>query len=31
MGMRSFGTLDIWADDVRAASEWYTEFLGIEP
>jgi predicted enzyme related to lactoylglutathione lyase len=31
MGMRGFGTLNIWADDVRAAAEWYTEFLGIEP
>ena len=31
MSVRGFSTLNIWADDVRAAADWYTEFLGIEP
>ena len=31
MSLRGFSTLNIWADDVRAAADWYTEFLGIEP
>ena len=31
MSLRGFATLNIWADDVPAASAWYAEFLGIEP
>ncbi|RZU64045.1 putative enzyme related to lactoylglutathione lyase [Microterricola gilva] len=31
MSLRGFSTINMWADDVTAASVWYTEFLGIEP
>ena len=31
MSLRGFATLNIWADDVPAAADWYAEFLGIEP
>ncbi|MFF0173852.1 putative enzyme related to lactoylglutathione lyase [Micromonospora profundi] len=30
MSLRGFATLNIWADDVAAATEWYAEFLGQE-
>ncbi|MGQ5262292.1 VOC family protein [Micromonospora sp. ZYX-F-536] len=28
MSLRGFATLNIWADDVAAATAWYAEFLG---
>ncbi|MFG1650986.1 VOC family protein [Micromonospora sp. NPDC049275] len=28
MSLRGFATLNIWADDVAAATEWYAQFLG---
>ena len=31
MSLRGFATLNLWADDVPAAADWYAEFLGIEP
>ncbi len=31
MSLRGFATLNIWADDVPAAAEWYTELLGVPP
>ncbi|KAB1945498.1 VOC family protein [Micromonospora sp. ALFpr18c] len=30
MSLRGFATLNIWADDVAAATAWYAEFLGQE-
>ena len=30
MSLRGFATLNIWADDVAAATAWYADFLGIE-
>ncbi|GAB3955173.1 hypothetical protein GCM10027614_63680 [Micromonospora vulcania] len=30
MSLRGFATLNIWADDVAAATAWYAEFLGVE-
>ncbi len=29
--LRGMATVNYWADDVKAAREWYTELLGIEP
>jgi len=29
MSFRGFATLNIWADDVPAAVDWYTELLGV--
>ncbi|MFD6446282.1 VOC family protein [Promicromonospora sp. NPDC060204] len=31
MSLRGFSTINYWADDVAAASAWYTEVLGVEP
>ena len=31
MSLRGFATLNIWADDVSAAADWYARFLGVEP
>ncbi|SDS75310.1 VOC family protein [Microterricola viridarii] len=31
MSLRGFSTINFWADDVQAAADWYTQFLGIEP
>ena len=31
MSLRGFATLNIWADDVPAAADWYAEFLGQQP
>ncbi|WP_435204548.1 VOC family protein [Micromonospora sp. bgisy143] len=28
MSLRGFATLNIWADDVAAATDWYARFLG---
>ncbi|WP_422738651.1 VOC family protein [Micromonospora sp. WMMD729] len=30
MSLRGFATLNIWADDVAAATNWYARFLGQE-
>jgi predicted enzyme related to lactoylglutathione lyase len=30
MNLRGFATLNLWADDVEAAVDWYTELLGTE-
>jgi predicted enzyme related to lactoylglutathione lyase len=30
MSLRGFATINFWADDVTAATAWYTEFLGVE-
>ncbi|MBQ0900556.1 VOC family protein [Micromonospora sp. U21] len=30
MSLRGFATLNIWADDVAAATAWYADFLGME-
>ncbi|MCF0091550.1 VOC family protein [Micromonospora sp. NPDC049114] len=30
MSLRGFATLNIWADDVAAATDWYARFLGQE-
>lgn len=29
--LRGIATISFYADDVKAAREWYTEFLGVEP
>jgi predicted enzyme related to lactoylglutathione lyase len=29
--LRGMATVSFWADDVKAARAWYTEFLGIDP
>ncbi len=29
--LRGMSTLSLWADDLPAATRWYTELLGIEP
>lgn len=29
--LRGMATLNYWADDVKAARDWYTRLLGIEP
>jgi predicted enzyme related to lactoylglutathione lyase len=29
--LRGFCTITYWADDVPAATQWYTELLGVEP
>jgi predicted enzyme related to lactoylglutathione lyase len=29
--LRGMATVSLWADDVKAAVEWYTELLGIKP
>ncbi|GLX93743.1 VOC family protein [Herbidospora sp. NBRC 101105] len=29
--LRGPATITFWADDLKAATEWYTEVLGIEP
>jgi len=29
--LRGISTISLWADDLPAASRWYTELLGIEP
>ena len=31
MSLRGFATLNIWADDVAAAADWYATFLGVKP
>ena len=31
MSLRGFATLNIYADDVAAAADWYAELLGIKP
>ncbi|MBQ1030186.1 VOC family protein [Micromonospora sp. SD19] len=30
MSLRGFATLNIWADDVAAATRWYADLLGVE-
>ncbi|WFE49972.1 VOC family protein [Micromonospora sp. WMMD1155] len=30
MSLRGFATLNIWADDVEAATAWYAHLLGVE-
>ena len=30
-GQRGIGTINLWADDLPAATSWYTELLGTEP
>ncbi|MGW2625945.1 VOC family protein [Micromonospora taraxaci] len=30
MSLRGFATLNIWADDVEAATAWYADLLGVE-
>ena len=29
--LRGFATINYWADDMEAATRWYTELLGVEP
>ncbi|RJL27073.1 VOC family protein [Bailinhaonella thermotolerans] len=29
--LRGFTTINYWADDLKAASRWYAEVLGVEP
>jgi predicted enzyme related to lactoylglutathione lyase len=29
--LRGISTINLWADDLSAATRWYTELLGIEP
>jgi predicted enzyme related to lactoylglutathione lyase len=29
--LRGLATVSFWANDLEAAKQWYTEFLGIEP
>lgn len=29
--LRGFATINLWADDLEAAKQWYSEFLGQEP
>ena len=29
--LRGLTTMNFWTDDMEAAKEWYTAFLGIEP
>jgi predicted enzyme related to lactoylglutathione lyase len=29
--LRGVATISFWADDIKAAREWYSELLGIEP
>jgi predicted enzyme related to lactoylglutathione lyase len=29
--LRGFSTINLWADDLPAATRWYAELLGIEP
>ena len=29
--LRGFATVSFWADDLEAATKWYTELLGVEP
>ncbi len=29
--LRGIASITYWADDVAAAADWYTEFLGVEP
>lgn len=29
--LRGFATISYWADDLEAAKEWYSQFLGIDP
>ncbi|MCE9667860.1 VOC family protein [Myxococcus stipitatus] len=29
--LRGMSTLNLWADDLRAATRWYSELLGVEP
>lgn len=31
MSLRGFSTLNLWADEVGAAADWYARFLGIDP
>ena len=31
MSFRGFATLNIWADDVAAAADWYAQVTGVEP
>lgn len=30
MTLRGFATVNVWADDVAAATAWYAQFLGVE-
>jgi predicted enzyme related to lactoylglutathione lyase len=29
--LRGFATINYWADDMEAATRWYSELLGVEP
>jgi predicted enzyme related to lactoylglutathione lyase len=29
--LRGFATINYWADDLKAARDWYVELLGVEP
>jgi predicted enzyme related to lactoylglutathione lyase len=29
--LRGLSTINLWADDLAAATRWYTELLGVEP
>jgi predicted enzyme related to lactoylglutathione lyase len=29
--LRGFATVSFWADDLEAATKWYTELLGVDP
>jgi catechol 2,3-dioxygenase-like lactoylglutathione lyase family enzyme len=29
--LRGISTINLWADDLPAATRWYTELLGVEP
>lgn len=31
MSLRGFSTINFWAEDVAAAADWYTQFLGFDP
>jgi predicted enzyme related to lactoylglutathione lyase len=30
VSLRGFATINFWADDLAAATTWYTEFLGVQ-
>ena len=29
--LRGLSTMNVWAEDLEAATRWYTELLGVEP
>ena len=29
--LRGVSTINLWAEDLSAATRWYTELLGVEP